>query len=59
MADGAENYYRAAIQVDPTYARALNNLGFLLQTERKNLEEAEQCYRAAVAGDASLVPDHA
>ena len=43
--------FRAAIEADPTDAASLNNLGCLLETVRKQPDEAEKYYRAAIEAD--------
>jgi len=48
--DGAEAAYRQAIQLDPSLANALTNLGNLM-FKRGRTQEAEQFYRRALALD--------
>src|SRR5262249_61282428 len=50
----AEAAYRKAIQLQPDYALAYNNLGTALRDQKK-LAEAEAAYRKAIA----LQPDYA
>ena len=51
--DGAEKAYRAAIEADPGYADAHNNLGYLRLTGLPNLKGAEEAYSNALAIDSS------
>ncbi|TMV85868.1 tetratricopeptide repeat protein [Thioclava sp. BHET1] len=46
----AENTLRAALQLDPTYVAALNNLGVVLMNEGK-IPEAQETFRRAYALD--------
>ena len=48
---GAEEAYRATIEVDPRYANAHNNLAYLLLTEHRDLKGADAAYSAALAID--------
>lgn len=48
--DGAEAAYRRAVELDPSLANALTNLGNLM-FKRGRPDEAEQCYRRALAID--------
>ena len=50
-----EKLYRKAIELDSNNAAAHNNLGLLLQTVRKDYDDAEQHYREAI----ELDPKHA
>ena len=50
-----EKLYRKAIELDSNNAAAHNNLGLLLQTGRKDYDDAEQHYREAI----ELDPKHA
>ena len=54
----AESAYRDAIAADPTCADAHNNLGYLLQYERKDVPGAESAYRDAIAANPKLVEAH-
>ena len=47
--------YRKAIELDPSHAKAHNNLGLLLETVRKDYDGAEKMYRKAI----ELDPSHA
>lgn len=51
----AENALRRAIEISPTDAQALQELGGLLEHEHADLDGAEAAYRAAVAADPSCV----
>ena len=55
---GAEEAYRTAIRLDPKYAIAHNNLGFLLQFERNDVGGADIAYRAAIAADPNFAAGH-
>ena len=46
-----EKLYRKAIELDSNNAAAHNNLGLLLQTGRKDYDDAEQHYREAITAD--------
>jgi tetratricopeptide (TPR) repeat protein len=50
-----EKLYRKAIELDSNNAAAHNNLGLLMQTVRKDYDDAEQHYREAI----ELDPKHA
>lgn len=55
--DAAEEAYRRAIQLDPTLANALTNLGNLM-FKRDRLEEAEDLYRRALKLDSDQPEAH-
>ena len=55
--DGAEAAYRRAIEIDPTLANALTNLGNLM-FKRDRLSEAEQLYARALKIDAEQPEAH-
>ena len=38
--DLSEKHYRAALDIDPDFAPAANNLAYLLLTQDKNIDEA-------------------
>lgn len=44
----AENYYRNAIELNPTYFAIYNNLGNVLCEDKRHWKEAEQMYRKAI-----------
>jgi len=52
--DHSATAYRKAIQINPAYAYAWNNLGNLLADDLDRIEEATGCYRFAIKRDASL-----
>lgn len=56
--DGAEVAFRAAIKVDPTEARAYNNLGILLQDVREDYDGAEAAFRTAIKLDPQVASAH-
>lgn len=56
--DSAEDSYREAIRIDPTYAAPYNDLGVLLESQGK-IDEAEQAYRHALALDPQYIQAHA
>ena len=46
--DMSEKHYRAALDIDPDFAPAANNLAYLLAAQDKNIDEAlEQSYANA------------
>ena len=47
-ADEAVSYYRKALDVDPSYAMAYNNLG-VHHLKKKDTELALKCFRQAVS----------
>lgn len=50
----AENHYNKAIGKYPSYARAYNNLGVVLNKENRT-KEAEAAWRKAIAADPHLI----
>jgi len=50
--------YRKAIELDPSHAKAHNNLGLLLETVRKDYDGAEKMYRKAIEVDPSHATAH-
>ena len=50
--------WATAIAADTTSAGAHNNLGYLLQYERKGVPGAESAYRDAIAANPKLVEAH-
>lgn len=49
--DQAEAVLRAILDIDPNHAAAANDLGFHLADQGRNLDEAEQLVRTAIASD--------
>jgi tetratricopeptide (TPR) repeat protein len=47
--DGAERYYRKALENDPGNADACNNLAWLYYTKKENLDEAQELALKALA----------
>ncbi|MFC1505390.1 tetratricopeptide repeat protein, partial [Thermodesulfobacteriota bacterium] len=45
--DLSEKHYRAAIEINPDFAPAANNLAYLLSTQDKNIDEAMMLARKA------------
>lgn len=52
--ESAEKKLRRAVEIDPTFVAALNDLGVLLM-QKKNYAEAERIFRKALAQDANSV----
>ena len=50
--------WATAIAADTTFAGAHNNLGYLLQHERKDVAGAGGAHRGAIAADPKLVEAH-
>jgi tetratricopeptide (TPR) repeat protein len=55
--DEAIEYYKKAIDIDPRFALAYNNLGLALYSEGK-VDEAIECYKNAIALDEKLATAH-
>lgn len=49
--DLAEKNYRQALEIDPNYSMAWNNLGWILFDQRQQYREAERCYLKAISLD--------
>jgi tetratricopeptide (TPR) repeat protein len=55
--EGAAREYRAALRIDPNYAKAHNNLGTAL-ADQKDLDGAVRAYRAALRIDPNYAKAH-
>lgn len=49
--DLAEQSYRDALEIDPNYSMAWNNLGWVLYDQKQQFREAERCYSKAISLD--------
>ena len=49
--DGAESYYRRALEADPKHANHLGNYAIFLEQKRGDLDRAESYYRRALEAD--------
>jgi tetratricopeptide (TPR) repeat protein len=49
--DLAEKNYRQALEIDPNYSMAWNNLGWILFDQKQKYNEAEKCYSKAIKLD--------
>lgn len=51
----AEQSYLQSLQLNPTNASTLNNLGFLYQTQFKNIKKAIENYKKAIKASSELI----
>ena len=47
----AKQNYRSALEIDPEYSMAWNNLGWILYDQDQQYQEAEKCYKLAIKAD--------